>query len=294
MLANGTKMKFGAHQTFALREGWLHKGVRLLESGQVNFESDDAQNKLGVGRNMVKSIKFWMQLTGLIEKNTQTGNVELSPLAQLISQHDPYFIENETWWALHVNMTTHKESPWCWFFENFRGDKFDRAQCIEQLNRFVRVGNKRPPQIKTIQREVACLLQTYGQSIPAERTDPEDGNDCPFIRLNLLQHFKESGAFRFQKNTSFPTAKEILCYALAKQFNNGFDIRLQEAVAATCSLFKIDEDVLVITIEEAIAEFGSEKINLINQAGERLITMDFDLCWLKTFYLNSNRTRNAA
>ena len=109
MVTNTTKMKFGAHQTFALREGWLHKGVKLLESGRDNFESDDAQNKLGVGRNMVKSIKFWMQLTGLIEKSAQTGNIELTSLAKLISQHDPYFIENETWWALHVNMATQKD-----------------------------------------------------------------------------------------------------------------------------------------------------------------------------------------
>ena len=81
---------------------------------------------------------------------------------------------------------------------------------------------------------------------------------------------------------------------MTKQFTNGFDIRLRDAVVATCSLFKIDEDALVVTIEEAIAEFGSQKINLVNQAGDKVVTMDFSISWLETFYLNKNRTLDAA
>jgi hypothetical protein len=55
-------MRFGGHETFAIREGWLHKGLRLLADEPHLLADDHAADWLGVGRNMAKSIRHWLVL----------------------------------------------------------------------------------------------------------------------------------------------------------------------------------------------------------------------------------------
>ena len=53
------KYKFSGHQTFVFRYGWLEKGVRLIQRNPHGFLEDDVLIQLGVGKNMVESIKYW-------------------------------------------------------------------------------------------------------------------------------------------------------------------------------------------------------------------------------------------
>ena len=55
--------KFGAHQTFSPRFGWLKKAFDGVSKNPQIFSDDDAPRHLGVGKNMVDSIAFWA--TGL-------------------------------------------------------------------------------------------------------------------------------------------------------------------------------------------------------------------------------------
>jgi hypothetical protein len=54
-------MRFGGHQTFSIREGWLFKGMRLLEGEPELFGSEYLQDYLGVGKNMAKAIRTGWQ-----------------------------------------------------------------------------------------------------------------------------------------------------------------------------------------------------------------------------------------
>ena len=64
------KYKFSGHQTFVCRYGWLEKGVRLIQRNPHGFLEDDVLIQLGVGKNMVESIKYWCVQTGLLVDNT--------------------------------------------------------------------------------------------------------------------------------------------------------------------------------------------------------------------------------
>lgn len=61
-------MRFGGHQTFAIRGGWLYKGLRMVMEDPKRMDDPDVADWLGVGRNMVKSIYHWLQATGLAER----------------------------------------------------------------------------------------------------------------------------------------------------------------------------------------------------------------------------------
>ena len=61
-------MRFGGHQTFFVREGWLAKGLGLLREDVSAFDDPYVADRLGVGRNMAKSIEHWLLATGLAQK----------------------------------------------------------------------------------------------------------------------------------------------------------------------------------------------------------------------------------
>jgi hypothetical protein len=54
---------FSGHETFALRAAWLKKGIDGLERYPDIFSREDALVELGVGKNMVRSIRHWCLAT---------------------------------------------------------------------------------------------------------------------------------------------------------------------------------------------------------------------------------------
>ena len=60
MNLNPSKTSFGRNETFSLRYSWLNKGLNKFKENENIFLSQDAPLVLGVGKNMVSSIKYWL------------------------------------------------------------------------------------------------------------------------------------------------------------------------------------------------------------------------------------------
>ena len=56
-------MKFRAHDTFFIRKGWLSKGMRCVVKKPDVFIAHDENpmDVLGIGANMVKALRYWLQ-----------------------------------------------------------------------------------------------------------------------------------------------------------------------------------------------------------------------------------------
>ena len=63
------KPVFSGHESFACKSHWLKRGYDFVLAGH-SFNNEDAVVHLGVGKNMVNSIKYWMRAFGLL-KNIQ-------------------------------------------------------------------------------------------------------------------------------------------------------------------------------------------------------------------------------
>lgn len=63
---NSKKASFGRHETFALRYAWLTKGFQAFEKNNSIFSSDEATIELGVGKNMVNAIKYWLRASSML------------------------------------------------------------------------------------------------------------------------------------------------------------------------------------------------------------------------------------
>src|SRR5947209_5279637 len=97
------KYTFSGHESFQCRQLWLKKGYDYVKSGKF-FSDDDAVVALGVGKNMVTSIRFWMKAFNLL-----TSDDKLTDLAHKIfadEGYDPYIEDEATLWLLHYQLVT--------------------------------------------------------------------------------------------------------------------------------------------------------------------------------------------
>ena len=58
--------RFTGHQTFPFRHGWFAKAAAAIHEDPALFARPDALARLGVGKNMVASIRHWCAAAGLI------------------------------------------------------------------------------------------------------------------------------------------------------------------------------------------------------------------------------------
>ena len=192
------RWSFGGHETFVIREGWLHKGLDLLLDDPEALIGPDAADALGVGQNMAKSIRHWLVATGLAERiEGIRGPLKTTELGNLVRAQDPYFLAPGSWWAIHMQLINQpRAGAWCWYFNQFGQPRFERAVCIERLNQYLQLHRRRAPSRNTLERDIACLLRCYASTVPPKREDPEDGNDCGLRELGLLYHFPGSGVYQ--------------------------------------------------------------------------------------------------
>ncbi|MFA9459509.1 DUF4007 family protein [Thiohalorhabdus sp. Cl-TMA] len=293
-------MRFSGHETFPIREGWLHKGLELLFEDPEGLVGPNAADELGVGQNMAKSIRHWLQVTDLAEfgpKPSGSGPRLMHPteLAELIRERDPYFLEPGSLWALHANLVNGTEAgSWFWFFNFFNLSRFERSACLENLRQFLQLRQVRQASLNTLERDLTCLLHSYAQGIPPRQEDPEEEPHCPFVDLDLLRHYRSSGHYELNRETK-PVPFELLGYTLAAAFPDAqegegrIDIRLDDAQGNTGGpgrVFVLTPEGLFDTILEAERESGGGEIQISGLAGERAvrITRRTPLEWLARYY----------
>lgn len=70
--ANQINPIFARHETFHPRFGWLKKGFDRASHDAEVFLREDAPIRLGVGKNMVRSIRYWCSAFKLLENDQPT------------------------------------------------------------------------------------------------------------------------------------------------------------------------------------------------------------------------------
>lgn len=180
-------MKFGAHQTFHLKDGWIYKGLNAVMANPEVFSREDAVEVLGVGKNMVESMEYWLNSLKLISKS-KTG-YELTKIAELMMEHDPYFELDGTAIVAHYLISTNKEqaSTFYWFFNCFLVGEFDRASMNVYLESYVQNQSEKTINPNTLDKDISCLVRTYKELERDEKNNPENENPSPFSKFNLIK-----------------------------------------------------------------------------------------------------------
>lgn len=182
-------MPFAKHETFHIREGWLFKGMDAIRNGTPIFLAPDASEQLGLGKNMVRALRFWMRATGLGEEYRQDRRTHQRltvPLGQLVWKHDRYLEEEGTLWLIHYHLVRDQAgaTAWYWFFNHFSQPIFDQHGFVGALQSWIIGTGGKPISENSLKRDFDCLIRTY---LPSHRGhSPEDLLECPLAELGLL------------------------------------------------------------------------------------------------------------
>ena len=112
-------MKFRAHDTFFIRKGWLSKGMKYVHSKPDVFVAKDENpmDVLGIGANMVKALRYWLQAVGLTEEPNSGKRVQtFTPLGQSVFTNDRYIEELGTLYLLHYRLSSNKSDETAWYY----------------------------------------------------------------------------------------------------------------------------------------------------------------------------------
>ena len=290
-------MKLGGHETFYPRPGWFTKGLlHLLSDGLGTFSSPAVADELGVGRNMAKSIGWWLHVMGLGSRASRIGPMELTDFGAVVAERDPFMVQLGTWWLLHASaMTSATDSSLPWFFSPQREDRADRTALTEALLKEVSSGKARPPAIKTVQREVAAVLHAYAVPVPRPCADPEDNLGSPLHRLDLWRHLRASDRFERSEPTAAPP--EALGTVLSALATNQSAQSLQEGllldiavssplIGRAGALFGRSREGVLDIVDAGESALGPSTMSLRSLAGERVVTVMSARAatWATTFY----------
>lgn len=187
-----TKLRFSGHESFACRYAWLPKAYRALADDPTALADDErAMVELGVGKNMVRSIRFWIDVMGVA--TPQRGRVlNITPFGRAIfavGGHDPYLEDVRTLWLLHWNLSSHVDDgvfAWRYLLNQWPHAEVTRSEALTAFGRESgRLGSQHSE--VTLGQHFDVFLHTYVPSRTVT-TALEDSLDCPLVDLGLLQY----------------------------------------------------------------------------------------------------------
>jgi len=185
-------MSYARHQTFHLRAGWLAKAIESLRSNGNNriFTRPDAAAELGIGKNMVQALRFWVKAAGLVEVK-RNGDIELSPFGHLVREYDPFFELDLSWWLIHTYIVAQQSDATAWYFlfNEYPGMETDRDAFVDALARYQGSTSSLAISLSSFYKDFDCILGTYVGSSRDAGT-PEDNIVCPLVRLGLLDQLR--------------------------------------------------------------------------------------------------------
>jgi len=263
-----TNPSFAGHQTFAFRAGWLKKGLDALQDISVGgpsfFSRDDALVTLGVGKNMVQSIRHWLLMSGVAEDAPGTRGRELYPskLGKALfggpdnEGWDPYLEDIATLWLLHWGLAAPagKAYSWVWTFNVHREYEFSRESLVESVISALPESYRESKSWGTIARDIDCLLHTY--VTPERKAGADDEIDCPLQQLHLIEPCY-ARHFRFQLGPKPSLPNYIFYYAMLCfwQWRQGDSTALSVwdltyAEGSPGMVFKLDEDSILSYLDD--------------------------------------------
>lgn len=289
-------MKFRAHDTFFIRKGWLSKGMRCVDNAPDVFVSkeENPMDVLGIGANMVKALRYWLQAVGLTyEPNKGKRLQTFTELGQLIYENDTYIEELGTLYLLQYHLASQKTeaTAWYFFFNEFSMSEFSREDFVVALQKYIKMEDGETDYaIRSLNDDFQCIINTYLPRYKSNsaRISPENNIDCPFGELGLVDILNR------RKKTykkSIPASNTINPYvALAVIVDNAGErreITLNELLTSPCNIGKVFnlDSITMLDILYRIEKQGLIKIN--RTAGLDVITLQEDLSFLdcvKRFY----------
>ena len=292
-------MKLRGHETFFIRKGWLTKGMKYVSRYPDVFTAKESDRKpmdvLGIGSNMVLSLRYWLQVVGLTEetKGEKGRRVQnFTPFGELVFKNDKYIEEIGTLYLLHYKLASNFENAtsWFYFFNRLKLSEFTEDDFFTGLSKFLAEnGYDKEVSKRLVSDDFSCIVSTYISKSKSSNSElsAEDNIDCPLGELNLVDAVsKKKGVITYKK--SVPSAKSFDPYIILAAINGkrqedeksgknaALEIPLNTLMTDDNSIGKIFnlEAIALLDVLHSVEKTGELKI--IRTAGLDVIRLEHD------------------
>ena len=250
------KLTFSGHETFYCRYLWLKKGYEFVKKNG-SFRDEHATVKLGVGKNMVNSIRFWMIAFGIIDSKGF-----ITPFAKTILDNrgfDPYLEQIGSVWLLHYNIIkTNYASIYSIFFNRFRRQyyEFSNEQFLSYLIGECKNDNFRYSE-NTLKSDIEILIKSYKKPDSKKALVEEDYTSL-LSELNLISEVSvlNNSVFKAENFLIDQLDINILLYAILDNFENSISISIEDLLNGSIgNIFLLNKENLNKKLIEASEKY---------------------------------------
>jgi hypothetical protein len=253
------KPTFSGHESFQCRHLWLKKGYDFVQQGK-SFSSEDAVLDLGVGKNMVGAIRYWLRAFDLLEDQNQP-----TLFAELLLDdegYDPYIEDDATLWLLHYHLV--KKGFATTYFLIFNELRKERIEFTEEhFVKFVQWKSETtmPFQFNpnTIKSDFEVFHKLYvGSEVLKDKEDIISGILAELQLVRTLDRSGKQAFYHIEETEREDLPPEILLYTILDNEDYGLSINFETLMTgynSPGSIFAINRTGLLQKIESLVQQF---------------------------------------
>jgi len=272
------KFQFSGHDKFKCKHFWLKKAYDFRVDNN-KFTDDQAVVNLGVGKNMVTSIRYWSKSFGILDEDDK-----ISDFAHYIFSDqgkDPFCEDVGTIWLLHYKLATiNKASLYNIFFNYFIKERLEFNK--DHLFDFIKIHcqkNNYEVNENTLQSDISVFLKSYIRP-KRHNKNIEDSHSGLLQELNIFKEFEidkineeQKIWYRVQNNYKEGLPYQIVLFTILNQLKkNDKSISFREMLKGLNSpglIFALKPNDLYQYIQKITNEF--ESIIFSETAGNQLL-----------------------
>lgn len=268
------KFTFSGHDSFQCRQLWLKKGYDFVREGQL-FNSEDAVVNLGVGKNMVSAIRYWLKAFNVIDSKdnpTEFG----TRLFDEESGYDPYLEDEASLWLLHYQLVkTGLASIYSIIFNEFRKEKlfFTKESFSNYLKRLQELNPGLSFNDNTIAKDFSVFVNMY--KYDKGNNDIENSFSGVLSELGILKtsfiqdnNGKKIEQYQIENSERDSLSEAVILYSILDNQDYGNSISLNSLEFDTnspSSVFALNRSGLVNKISRIVE--GNKNITFTDHAG---------------------------
>jgi len=283
------KLTFSGHETFSCKQFWLYKGYNFIKD-KKDFKSPDSVIDLGVGKNMVASIKFWMKAFDLIDIENNLNELSeklFSNNGINVTGYDPYLEDIGTEWLLHYYLVKSKKaSIYNLVFTEFRVERpeFSITHLHNYLKRKCEEVSPKFYNESTIKKDISVFLRTY-INIKDGKVKVDEDYSSVFQDLNLISRIKSKNFdgmnieyFKIENQSRKELSPHLFLFSILDNENYGKSINLNQIFENESRIFVITKEFTQQLLNKLSSEdFYKDSISYSETAGTQLLQFKKDL-----------------
>jgi hypothetical protein len=235
-----------------------------------NFNDEDAVVQLGVGKNMVSSIRFWLKAFNIIDNKdipTEFGK----RLFDNENGYDPFLEDEASLWLLHYHLVKNNfASIYSIIFNEFRKEKlfFNKETFVNYVKR---IGESNPDlnfNENTVAKDFIVFANLYKNE--PESKDIEDSFSGILSEIELLKTTGKGKEEQFfienVERDNLPEAVVLFTILVNSNYGNSISLNsLEFDLNSPGSIFALNRSGLMNKISDIVDKF--KDITFTDQAG---------------------------